>query len=290
MTRIAVLGPGGVGGFLAAALDRAGEDVTVVARESTAQHIAAHGIAVDSVRLGRFTAHPRATAHLADPPDVLIVATKATALDAALTRIDGTPGLVVPLLNGIEHMAALRERYALVAAGTIRIAAERIGPGRIAHTSALSRVELAPSTPQTEELVHLLRLAEVPAKTHPSETEVLWSKLTRLGPLSLSNAASGLTIGEVLAHPRWRLLLEGAVDETTKVARAEGAHTDAGTVLTEIAQLGPAQRSSLARDIAQGLVSELDAIGGAILRAAARHGIPAPSIERLVQAVTERVR
>ena len=38
---IAVLGPGGVGGLLAAALDRAGETVTVVARESTAETISA---------------------------------------------------------------------------------------------------------------------------------------------------------------------------------------------------------------------------------------------------------
>jgi ketopantoate reductase len=38
-THVAVLGPGGVGGLVAAALDRAGTPVTVVAREPTAAAI-----------------------------------------------------------------------------------------------------------------------------------------------------------------------------------------------------------------------------------------------------------
>jgi ketopantoate reductase len=44
MTQIAVLGPRGVGGFLAAALARAGEPVTVVVRERTAELIESDGI------------------------------------------------------------------------------------------------------------------------------------------------------------------------------------------------------------------------------------------------------
>ena len=46
---IAVLGPGGVGGFLAAALARAGEPAVVVAREETAAAIERDGIRVERV-------------------------------------------------------------------------------------------------------------------------------------------------------------------------------------------------------------------------------------------------
>jgi 2-dehydropantoate 2-reductase len=42
------------------------------------------------------------------------------------------------------------------------------------------------------------------------------------------------------------------------------------------------------RDIAAGRAPELDAIPGAVLRAAARHGIECPTIERLVATITER--
>ncbi|MGZ4307266.1 MAG: ketopantoate reductase family protein, partial [Solirubrobacteraceae bacterium] len=141
MTRIAVLGPGGVGGFLAAALAHAGEEVTVVGREPTVERIGAGGIHLTSVLLGEFTARPAATAELSGDTDVLLVATKATGLDAALRRVRTEPGLVVPLLNGLDHVRLLRERFAAVAAGTIRIESDRREPGVIVQTSPGVRVE-----------------------------------------------------------------------------------------------------------------------------------------------------
>jgi len=148
MTRIAVLGPGGVGGFLAAALARAGGDVTVVGREPTVERIGADGIHLTSVLLGDFTARPAATAELGDVVDVLLVTTKATGLEAALPRIRSEPGLVVPLLNGLDHMQRLRQRFETVAAGTIRIEADRTEPGVIEQTSPAVRVELASDDPR----------------------------------------------------------------------------------------------------------------------------------------------
>ncbi|MGI8505788.1 MAG: 2-dehydropantoate 2-reductase N-terminal domain-containing protein, partial [Solirubrobacteraceae bacterium] len=54
VAKIAVLGAGGVGGLVAAALARAGEDVVVVAREETAELISRSGIEVRSAALGPF--------------------------------------------------------------------------------------------------------------------------------------------------------------------------------------------------------------------------------------------
>ncbi|MHB8656762.1 MAG: ketopantoate reductase family protein [Solirubrobacteraceae bacterium] len=148
MTRIAVLGPGGVGGFLAAALTRAGEDVTVIAREQTAKAIGAGGIDVRSLELGDFIARPRACPLLQDEVGVLIVATKATAMKPALTRIQAAPRLVVPMLNGLDHMTRLRQRFGpdKVAAGAIRIESDRPAPGRIIQTSRFSASTSQPTT------------------------------------------------------------------------------------------------------------------------------------------------
>jgi 2-dehydropantoate 2-reductase len=289
---VAVLGPGGVGGFVAGALARAGEPVTVVAREETAAHIAAHGLTVESVRLGTFTVTPPAVARLEVPPDVLVVAVKAPGLDAALDRVGADPALVVPLLNGVEHVARLRDHFGAdrVVAGSIRIGAQRTRPGHVVHTSPLFRIELAPDRPDVRTFAHRLRAAEIPTAVRDSEADVLWSKLVRLAALALTSAASGSPIGGVLAHPRWRLLLEGAVDETAAVARAEGADVDPHAILEELAELPPDHLSSLARDVAAGHEHELDAIGGAVLRAGARHGIDTPAVAQLMAAVEERVR
>ncbi len=58
MPSIAVLGPGGVGGFVAAALARAGENVVIVAREPAATALTLTGMSVRSAALGNFVAHP----------------------------------------------------------------------------------------------------------------------------------------------------------------------------------------------------------------------------------------
>src|SRR5947208_9787959 len=95
MSRVSILGPGGVGGFLAAALARGGADPLVVAREPTARRIERDGIEVRSVRLGDFEARPHAVPALDEPVEVLLVATKSTGLRAGLERIRAEPALVV---------------------------------------------------------------------------------------------------------------------------------------------------------------------------------------------------
>src|SRR3954467_13098995 len=109
---VAILGPGGVGGFLAAALDRAGVPVTLVARGQTARVLAERGIDVRSVLLGEFHASPALAARVAlGAGATLVVATKAVGRDEALERVEGEPALVVPLLNGLDHIEVLRERF-----------------------------------------------------------------------------------------------------------------------------------------------------------------------------------
>jgi 2-dehydropantoate 2-reductase len=292
--RIAVVGPGGVGGFIAAALARASERVIVVAHEATAERITRDGIEVRSVRLGDFTAHPEAAAALRDPADVLIVATKATTLAAAVDRIEAQPALVVPLLNGIEHIQLLRERFGRerVAAGVIRIESDRPEPARIVQTSPFLRVDLASDDPALraplEELAAALERAEVPATVGASEAQIMWSKLVRLVALACTTSAADQPIGFVRSDPEWRRALEGCLNEAAAVARAEGAELDAAATLAELEEAHPGLRSSMQRDIAAGREPELDAIAGAVLRAGKRHGIECPTIARLAVEVAGR--
>jgi 2-dehydropantoate 2-reductase len=55
-----------------------------------------------------------------------------------------------------------------------------------------------------------------------------------------------------------------------------------------IRSLPPDMRSSMQKDLAQGRVPELDGIGGAIVRAAERHGLKAPVTEDLVALIERR--
>jgi len=295
MATTAVLGPGGVGGFIGAALTRAQDDVLIVARESTATLIDAEGISVRSVRLGEFVARPRAAPRLTERVDVLIVATKATGLDEALDRVDTRPRLVVPLLNGLDHMAVLRSRFgeSRVAAGTIRIESDRPMPGRIVQTSPSLRVELASDrgalATALERLATTLRAADVPVEIGPSEAQILWSKLVRLTALACTTSASDRTIGSIRSDPEWRAALVGCIEEASAVANADGASIDPAARLAELDEAHPGLGSSMQRDIAAGREPELDAIAGSVLRAAARHGLACPTIARLAVAIEHRI-
>jgi 2-dehydropantoate 2-reductase len=294
VTSLAVLGPGGVGGFIAAALAQVGQLVTVVARESTVARIVGRGIEVRSVWLGDFSAHPNATAFLRDPPEVLLVATKATGLDAALARIEAVPGLVVPLLNGLDHMTLLRERFGdgHVAAGTIRIEADRPAPGQIVQTSPFLRIDLAADDPALQrrlaDVAHTLRGAEIPVEIGPSEAQILWSKLVRLNALACTTSASDQPIGFIRSDPEWRARLIGCIEEAAAVANADGAEIDPAARLAELDDAHAELGSSMQRDIAAGRAPELDAIAGAVLRAGRRHGVPTPTIARLAATIAAR--
>ena len=291
---IAVLGPGGVGGLVAAALARAGEPVTVVAREQTVETIAREGIRVRSVRLGDFTARPAAAVtSLDEPVSTLLVAPKATALGPALERVRAEPELVVPLLNGLEHMAALRERFGdRVAAGVIRVESDRPEPGVVVHTSPFLRVDMASDgealRPALDALAARLEAAGVPAVVGDSEADVLWRKLVRLNALACTTSAYDLPLGPIRSTPELAAELRGCVIEGAAVATAEGADIDARAVLAELDEAHPELGSSMRRDIAAGREPELDAIAGAVLRAGARHDLDCPTIARLAARIAER--
>jgi 2-dehydropantoate 2-reductase len=294
VSTIAVLGAGGVGGFLAAALARAGTDVTVIARDPTASQLAATGFSVRSVVLGDFAARPRVGAQLTTEVDALLVATKATGLTEALTRIKTQPRLVVPLLNGLDHLELLRERFGAerVVAGVIRIEADRPSPGVIVQTSPSCRIDLASEhaalQPELQRLAATLQAAGIPARIETDERRVMWSKLVRLCPLALTTSASDRPIGFVRSDPRWRSALENAIAETARVANAEGAALNAAETLAELDSVHAELGSSMQRDIAAGRATELDAIAGAVLRAGARHGLACPTVRWLSDRVAAR--
>ena len=298
--KIAVLGPGGVGGLLAGALWRSGSEVTVIAREDTAALISRQGLRVRSVLLGDFEARPRALSSTSEPFEVMIVATKAAGLAAALDRVQRAPGLVLPLLNGLDHLELLRARFSprTVLAGAIRVESDRSEPGVIVHSSPFLLVDMAARDracgAALQALGDELERAGVPVRlgypvTDRSEAEVMWSKLVRLNALACTTSAHDKLLGEIRSTPALRAELVGAIEEACVVAQAEGASdVRVERAVEELDRAHATLGSSMQRDIAAGREPELDAIPGAVLRAAARHELGCPTIEGLVTLIEAR--
>src|SRR5262249_49729825 len=137
--------------------------------------------------------------------DVLWVTVKATQLERALELAPaGRVGeaVVLPLLNGVDHVALLRERYRHVLAGAMRVESERVEPGPVRQKTRVARTDLAPG-PRRDELAEEVRATGLDVALAPDEPTLLWEKLSFLGPLALTTTALGAPVGAVQQDPVW---------------------------------------------------------------------------------------
>lgn len=292
--RVAVLGPGGVGGLIAAVLAHVGHDVICLAGDSTAAVLRDKGIELRSGQFGDFTAQVRADTELREPVDLCFIAVKHTAFEDSLARLNPEivgDALIVPLLNGVDHPAVLRERYRpeLVAPASIRVESTRLEPGVIAHTSPFADIVLTSSTAPRARLdraADVLRAPGFAVDVSEDEATVLWSKMTFLAPMALMTTRYMARVGEVRDQHWDELRAAGA--EVVAVGEACGAALDFKSVEAAFRSVPGGMKSSMLRDAEAGRPLELDAIGGAVIRAAAQHGVPVPTITELVNAISAR--
>jgi 2-dehydropantoate 2-reductase len=288
---VAVLGPGAVGGSLAVRLADAQVPVICVAHPEAAGLIALAGLVLETTR-ETLTARLEVVEQLTRPVRILLVTVKAPVLEEAIERVDPEAiagGVVIPLLNGLEHMDVLRARFGdRVAAGTIsHFQAYRAGRVQIVEATASPVITVASdslSRGEVERAAEILRSAKVDVRVGESERRVLWHKLARIAPLAAATSASGKTVGELRQDLDWRRRLEGAIGEACAVAGADGVPLRPAAQWAIIDQMADETTTSAARDVVAGRRSELDAITGAVLRAAERLGVPCPYLSELAVA------
>ena len=292
---IAVLGPGGIGGMLAA---RTG--AICVGTERTVAAIGEVGLTLVHGDATMLT-HPIPVERLEVPVSLLVVAVKAYDLAGALARVapEAVAGAVVlPLLNGLEHLDELREhfrRQTAVAAGSIgRVEAFSPEPGVVVQrTPAAAVVEVASREVDARALTEALEPLRVPGVevvARDDERAVLWNKAARLAVLAAATTASGRTVGELCDDSDWRERVLAGLDESVAVALADGVALSAADQWAMIAAMPPDLTTSTARDAAAGTRTELDAITGSVVRAGVRLDVPTPTLGALLEEAACRAR
>ena len=113
------------------------------------------------------------------------------------------------------------------------------------------------------------------------EAEVLWRKFRFLVPLALLTSLHRATLGDALARdPVVTGQVIAEVAATATLAGLPATPTELGAIMRG---LPAAMRSSLEQDLSAGRTTELTAIGGDLLAAAARLGVPVPTCSAIVQ-------
>ena len=318
--KICVVGAGAIGGFVAAELALAGEQVTVVARGAQLDAIRAGGLRL--VRDGEErVAHPRALAEPAGAgaQDVVILAVKAHSLPELASRLGplfGPDTTVVTMVNGIpwwyfhRHPEPWRDWIldTVDPGGRIwrAIGPERaIGcvvypacevpePGLVVHQSD-DRFTLGEpdgtSSERCRRLSEAMGRARLVAPVRAHIRNEIWIKLWGSATFNPVSVLTGATLDVITGDPDTREVCRGLMLEIQAVAQVLGVRFGIPIErrLAGAAAVG-AHRTSMLQDMERGRPLEIDAVVGSIQELGRRVGVATPRLDAILALVRQKAR
>jgi len=293
--KILVFGAGAMGSFFGGLLSRH-HDVLLIGRAEHVEAIRAHGLRISGKT--SLIARPAAATIVPESarPDMIFVTTKAYDTANAMLALQrfADRATFVTLQNGLGNAETIAKTARRVVAGTTTIGVTFIGPGEIRHAGIGETVLGAWAHVDEEDVVRLRDvLADVGliTKVTSDVRSELWSKLVVNAAINPLGAIAAVPNGRLVRDKRLLAVLDGVCREAVAVAKAEGAHVD-GEELRHRTQLvakrTAANRGSMLQDLDRHRQTEIDAITGPIVRAAARHRILVPLNSALYAVVRAR--
>jgi 2-dehydropantoate 2-reductase len=290
--RYAIIGAGGIGGYLGAKLIAAGGDVAVLARGAHLAAIRDSGLTLRDGD-GEITVHPAVASDDGGElgvADVAIFAVKgqdlATAIETARPVI-GPQTLALPFLNGVEAPAFLAKAYGAEHGliGIARISAFIAEPGVIQKATPFADFQIGgqdgrQDAPRVADIIREFRAADIAAPECRDVRIDLWQKFVGLTAFSGTTAAARADLGTVRATPELWALYRRLAEEATAVGRARGVALAENAVEKAVlmAERMPDDvRASLAHDLAAGKRLEIDWLSGAVARLGAGAGVDTSS-------------
>lgn len=301
--KVAVVGVGGVGGYLAGMLANALPHVSVTARGARGEAIREHGIVLHSDYNGEIRAVPEhvygSTAEL-PPQDVIFLCVKNYSLAAACEELKGavTAGtVVVPVMNGVdpaERAAALLGTGTVVSA-LIYIVAFANPDYSITQQGKFAslRIGIKDADQAQQEKTALagdvLAAAGIDVKISSDIEADVWRKYILNCAYNVATARYACPIGGLRADPVKSKEYEELLRECAAVAVKKGVRVGDEDVERNIFsfyhKLADTDTSSLQRDVEAGRPSEIETFSGYIVREGKRLGVPVPVSEAMYEAL-----
>ncbi len=289
--RIAIVAPGGVGGYFGGLLAVAGEEVSALARGAHLAAIKAGGLRIEGSRgnhVAKMTASDDAGA--LGKADVVIFAVKlfqAEEAARAAAPLFGPGTLAISLLNGIDGPERLASALPGVGVlgGSAYVSAVIAAPGLVRYTSAMSSIvfgaphgNIAART-KAADFVARCQKAGFSAEMVDDIQSALWKKFIGLAANAALTSAARLPAGPLYSDPDVVEVAAALIAEGTAVARAAGARVPADIETVSVGRLKqfpPGMYASMYHDIAKGGPLEVDGLSGYIVREGRRLGVPTP--------------
>jgi 2-dehydropantoate 2-reductase len=288
--RFLIVGAGALGGYYGGMLLKGGADVTFLVRPQRAAQLAERGLIVKRAA-GEF--HTLVKTVLAgaieDRYDIVLLACKAYDLDAAIEDFSpalSPSGAILPVLNGINHIDLLRDRFGAVQVlgGVTSFSVERTPEGDISvaghATEQTSFGELTGEhSSRCEAIRAVLAAGGTPSTVSDHIVAEMWGKLSGFAAAAAIAVLTRARAGEVAAAPAGPSFVAAALDECARIATGEG-YPPPVTVIDRYrriyGQVGSRAAPSMLFDIENGRPTEGDHVVGDLVRRADRLGVEAP--------------
>jgi 2-dehydropantoate 2-reductase len=298
---IVIVGAGATGGYYGARLAQAGRDVTFLVRERRAAALRERGLRLVTPG-GTEVISPKVVtaaslAPVAQPAGTVLLTVKATGLDAVIDEfkpIVGPGTTIVPVLNGMRHMATLNAAFGAerVLGGVARIATQLDGNGDIVALSNLASLTIGAQdgrrTRAVERAGELLGSAGFDFAISDDILADMWAKWAFVASVGAATCLLGGTSGQIAAAGGQEVV-RAIVAEAYQVAAASGHRVpDAGAKQARamLAEPGSTFDSSMYRDLRQGRMVEVDTVLGDLVDRGRTGEVPTPLLEAATIAMT----
>ena len=284
--KVLVLGAGAIGGYFGGRLAESGADVTFLVRPDRRAQLERDGLCIESA-LGNMSRPVRTVLadDVAPDYDVVLLTCKAYDLQSSIEAIAPAVGpqtAVIPLLNGLAHLAVLDAHFGAsrVMGGTCMIDSILGRDGVVHHGGTLQRLVLGERdgrrSLRAEAIAAVMARTTIDWSLSDDIKQIMWEKLVFLAALASLTCLFRANVREIISAPGGREAMERALAANAEIAAREGHPPSAAgldfarTRLTD--PTGPWSASML-RDLENGGRVEADHIVGWMLDLARRHGV-----------------
>jgi 2-dehydropantoate 2-reductase len=292
--RALIFGAGGVGGYLGARLNQL-LDVTFVARGKHLEVIQKSGLRlIDNKKESLFKVNAIDQSGLSGVYDLVLLTTKSSDLEGAIDAISNhisDKSLIIPIMNGVDNAKRIREKIkdVTVLDGCIYIISNIKEPGVIEKKGNIFK--LCWGGKALEKAQHISTIFDEVGFFHKPSKNIeleVWRKFLFISPMALLTTFYSLDMYEIY-HQKFDELKE-AMSEVVKIANALGVELTSNDIqksLTQASKVQKGAKTSMQLDVENSKASEIESLGGFVIKEAKRLGIHTPTLERIYTALKE---
>lgn len=302
--KYAIIGAGGTGGCLGFFLQKAGKDVTLIARGKHLEAIRKNGLTIQKLwDESRETLPVKACTaeEYKEIPDVILVCIKGYSMDETvptIKKIAGKETVVIPILNIYGTGGRLQKKLPelTVTDGCIYVSANILEPGVILQHGKILRVVFGARKPEEE----TEKMREVAKDMVTDDLEVILSenirrdamvKFSYVSPIGTAGLYCNAVATDFQREGEQREMFKALIREIVALSHAMGIEFAEDLVernLKILAALSPEATTSMQRDVMEEKCSEMDGLVYEVVRMGEEYKVDMPQYKKAAACFREQ--